>query len=442
MSFSRCLFQTLRPVFLIGIVVVVSACGGGGGSASPPFVPADSFRAIVVSSGTIHAGGTDYPYQLLRLEVTGKDPSFAQWMPQPGAAQAPAVMLTDPYGHIVWNGDLPPSSLDLIRSPEDVFNDAFVYLINGFSVLNVFGRFYTEGNIQNDVDDMVAGLQYLGRHEGVMQDRIAVSGGSWGGFEALWAAARAPRSAVPRVGVALFPVSDFEDLMNYVVNDIPATIVDPDKRFQYFNFFAPYVQRINGTAQAEGYGRWTRGYLLANLQTDFLVVHDQWDTLIPFGHSWDLVAQSGGRVHGLWFFKGSEVDLNALPFGYAHGDLQAQDSLGTPFSFPVSLTLSLAYLINGIALPDQVIFNGFDPDALAAFVQYLKTYKDGGVDMEWAAPRLLDLADDRVRLINMDTANDVRFGDAETARILNEVWGTALDEDNVRSALAAGLPPY
>jgi len=402
--------------------------------------PPDSFRAVVVGSGTISNDGTDYPYQLLRLEFDGKEPSYAQWFPHPDGKDAPAVMLTDPYGQITWNGDVLPEGADE-RTPEAVFLDANIYLINGFSALNVFGRYYAGGDIRNEVDDMVAGLRFLAQAPRVMRDRIAVYGGSWGGFESVYASAHAPEGAVPRVGVALYPVSDFQEFMHYLTVDIPL-IENEEKRNQYINFFAPFVERINAGTGGD-YSRWTRAYLLSRLRTPYLVLHDQWDTLIPYQHSKDLADQSAGMVRGIWFLKGSAADLNALPYGYGHGDLQLKDGGGTQYSMPMYLTLSLAYLLKELALPEQIIINGYDPDALDDFVAYLKTYKDGAeYDMEWAAPRLLDLADARVYLVNMDDPDDVITGAEAVAGAINAAWGTSLTMDTVRGALANGLPPY
>lgn len=429
----------LRGVGLAVGLLLALACGGGG---SPGPLP-DSFRSVVVSAGSINANGTDYPYQLLRLERDGKAPAFAQWFPHPAGTDAPAVLLTDPYGGITWNGDVPPVGADLLRPPRRVFDDAQIYLINGFSVINVFGRFYTGGDIQNEVDDMVAGLQFLARTPHVMKDRVAITGGSWGGFESLFAAADAPGNLIPRVGVALYPVSDVARLIEYVHTVIP-TITDEAKRQQYVQFFAPYEARAYAATQGD-YTHWTRASLLSRLRTPFLVVHDAWDTLIPFQHTFDLVAQSGGLVQGAWFHQDTPLDLNALPYGTGHGPLQVQDSTGTAYSMPMYLTLSLSYLMKGIALPEQSLINAYDPDALNAYVAHLKACKDRGVDMEWAAPRLLDLADPRVYLFNMDDPGNpalVRKGEAEVARVLNETWGTSLNETTVRGALAKGLPPY
>ena len=160
-------------------------------------------------------------------------------------------MLTDPYGYITWNGDtLPEGAVE--RTPGAVFLDAHIYLMNGFSAINVFGRYYAGGDIQNEVDDMVAGLRFLAQAPRVMRDRIAVTGGSWGGFESLYASAHAPDGAVPRVGVALYPPSDFQEFMHYLTVDIPA-MDNEEKRNQYISFFAPFVERINAGTKGDQY---------------------------------------------------------------------------------------------------------------------------------------------------------------------------------------------
>lgn len=424
----------ILKIFLISCVLFFSGCSGGSVSQG------NSFKVVVLGSGTVTRDSVEYPYQLLRIEVPGKEDSYAQWLPANGGSDSPAVMLTDPYGGITWNGDNPDPVKVYIRTPQNVFDDAFIYLLNGFSVLNVFGRFYAEGDIQNDVDDMVAGLMFLARQPGVMKDHIAVSGGSWGGFESLYASAHAPDDAVPRVGVALYPVSEFYNFHDYITSYISSVITDVTKRNQYIDFFLPYAQRIEAAADGD-YSLWTHSYLLSKLRTPYLVVHDQWDTLIPFNYSTDLVSASSGKVQGIWFLKGSAVDLNSLPYGYSHGDLQIKNSANVEYGFAVYLTLSLAYLLRGNALETQVIYNLYDQDALLDFILYLKTYKDSGTDMEWAAARLLDLADERVLLYNMDSGAWTA-GETVVSQVINTVWGTELDGSNVRAYLATGLPPY
>lgn len=152
-------------------------------------------------------GGTGHPVELLTLTFPGRDTTYAQWMPVRllDGGVAPALLLTKPYDGIAWPNDardrrwaaqgagLHPdvdgpgagtSPESIVYSPltiEAQADEAAFYALHGISTLAVYGRFYAGGSIQNDVDDMVTGLEFLAREPGVDRSRIGIQGGSWGG---------------------------------------------------------------------------------------------------------------------------------------------------------------------------------------------------------------------------------------------------------------------
>ncbi len=66
-----------------------------------------------------------------------------------------------------------------------------MHLWNDASVLVVFGRFYAGGSVRDDVADMAAGMWLAAELPSTDRTRIGLWGGSWGGFEALFAAQQA-----------------------------------------------------------------------------------------------------------------------------------------------------------------------------------------------------------------------------------------------------------
>ncbi|MBN1533251.1 MAG: prolyl oligopeptidase family serine peptidase [Spirochaetes bacterium] len=422
--------HTIRAMAALLLLGALSC--GDAGTAALPLSGGAGLPATVLGSGAVTDGGTDWTYYLLRLQEEGKEPSYAIWFPAGSGTTRPAVMVTMPYEGVTWDGDTPPASD--IHDMQYYFQTAQFYLFHDFGVLEVFGRFYTGGSIGNEVEDMVMGLQFLENASGVDRGRIGIHGASWGGFEALYAAANAPAGAVPKAGVAFYPPSDFQSQMGYIENGIP-TIADEAMRAYYSGFFVPHTERIRATVgDPADYSGWTADNLLSTLATPFLVLHDQWDSLVPFTQSQYLVDHSGGLVEPVWYYHPSPYDVTALASFTGHGDLRGG------FSFPMSHTLAYTYLTSRIADPDQFVYTLYDDAALADFMNYLREYQClHSRDMSWAAPRLLDLADPRVIMLEIDTG-DFQFGASVVAAAVNAEWGTSYSAADIGAALAAGLP--
>ncbi len=306
------------------------------------------------------------------------------------------------------------------------------FRMHEMGVLYVFGRFYAEGNIQNDVDDMTAGLKFFERENLVDNDRIAVYGSSRGGFEALYGAAHAPIDAVPVAGVAIYPLSNFEEWANYV-NNFPNLISDQDKVNEWTDFSLPYQDRVfNTTGGAPGnqgadYSDWNTQGLIAKLETPFLVIHEMWDTLVPFGMSEKLVNESSGNVEPVWFFHEDPLDYDTHDL--SHGEIS-----------DVYYTFAFVYILTKTILPSQNITALFNPDDFHAFMQYIHKFQDDGYDMKWIVPRLLELTDDRIIMYNTLTGN-MSTGKALIVQEINTVWGLNINEDDIAGLFAEGNLP-
>ena len=270
---------------------------------------------LVIREGKVFNNGRWYPYQLLRLEGRNT-PSYAVYFPR---SKTETVLLTRPYTAINWTGE----EVDLFQSNTasvgQILDDSMVYVINGFTVLNVFARFYTGGDIQNDIDDITAGIDFLSGKT----DKIGISGGSWGGFEALYGAANA--SLKPAAGVAYYPPSDMESWYNWTVGTGES-------------FFSPYRGRIDAAANGD-FSRWSHEYLAENLETEFLLVHAPQDTLVPIQQSQNLAAMSE-RIH-LFTMQRESAPLS-------HGELAGD------YTIPIDTTISTAYLMSKLSA-DEIL---------------------------------------------------------------------------------------
>lgn len=447
----------------------MAGCGKKSGNslmALAPFLPGSCPELVprtgvtVVDSGSAWIERDWHCYYLLKLDYDGKDSAYAMWIPPLAGGVKPAVVLTRPYDYIKWNGDSVPSGVPVTSNAQNVSNAA-MFLLNGCGVLYVYERFQTGGSIQNDVDDTVAGLRFLNESAVADTSKIGIWGGSWGGFEALYGAAYASDGGgvTPAAGIAFFPPSDFNDWVDYVENPAGAIpnsvpdITDAAKRDAYENFFVGesndrYVKRIK---DATGLETWTGAALLLKLTTPFMVVHDEWDTLVPFEESVALAADAG--ITPLFFYQEPPRNLNELPYGWGHGELRMyrfDNNLNTMvakegYVFGIANTLASAYLFTRIAADDRAragnpLLVGYEKTALNDFIGYIRDIKcSGRDDAPWAAKLLQDCADERVLMIEMSDGT-YGYGDEIIAKAFSDAnwggtsYGTA---STVRDALGA-----
>ncbi|WP_163990753.1 alpha/beta hydrolase family protein [Pyxidicoccus caerfyrddinensis] len=427
--------------------------------AGRPALAADGDLGVtVLGTGQAVFGDQVWPYQLLRLQEPGKAPTYAQWFPPRQSGVSPTMMLTRPYDGISWSGEavdakwaargtgLHPDDSEphyhagsssisyALAPPEYIAAEAFYYLFHDFGVLAVFGRFYAGGDIQNDRDDMHAGLRFLAQAPGVDRSRIGIHGGSWGGFEALYAAADAPAESRPRVGVALFPLSDFAREVDYLFNVLPTRVTDPAKLGQYATFFEPYLRRIlatTGEPPGWDFSRWTREHLASKLSVPFLVLHEDWDTLVPVEQTQTLAALAGPRITPLYFQHWDPVDWNSRDL--SHGPLTAT-------YWSVVETVSLGHLLTDLGRPTQFLIVPFTEQTLATWLWDVRVLQWIGRDVRAVAPLLRELMDPRVFLFEPSTSKVVAGADWVTAMV-NALWGTQYTAAQLRDALSVGLPP-
>ncbi len=235
------------------------------------------FTTTLLDAGTLLFNGTAYRYQLLRFEVEGKAPSYGQYFPPPDGGPGPIVVVTQPYAAAAWSGEEVDSRWaakatmyalypdtdcpgfdggdSIIYQPmtvADGVGQSFIYLYHGLGVLQVFERFYAGGSIQNDVDDTTAAFRFLAEEPTVKKDEVAIFGGSWGGFEAVYGAMRAPAAVRPKLGLVAYPLTDFEVQEHYLthLNERFTTVAARDTMT---HFFAPYRRRIAASTATQGF---------------------------------------------------------------------------------------------------------------------------------------------------------------------------------------------
>lgn len=453
--------------WLISCALVLSACppptptedGGVERDAGEVVDAGGSFVVTRLDAGVLD-GGAPVRYELLKLQVGTHAAAYAQWMPAVSAdgGLAPVLLLTRPYDGIAWTGedvdarwfskgtglfpdvDSPdaPANPGVISyvpiTPQREVDDTFIWRLHAVSVLSVYGRFYAGGSIQNDVDDMVAGLEFLAREPGVDTSRIGIFGGSWGGFEAVYGAAYAPENATPKVGVALYPLTDFASEVDFVTRVMPGRYTLPASISANEAFFAPYLRRIEATTgglpDAGGdYSRFDVDAVASRLRTPFLFVHDSYDTLVDVAQTERLVAAQPTLISPLYLRHAAPPNWDMELTN--HGSAVAMYGGG---AVPFVVARLLRALHDG-----PVIYVPFD----GSFLQLLTFARDqqrAGASYAELAARLRELLDPRVVLVNV--VDGAQYpGPEGVALAVNLVWGTTFTAATIDAALASGLPP-
>lgn len=455
--------STLALLFACPPVTTTDDAGGGGDSGTVTYdAGSNTFTVTRLDGGFIDAGAP-VAYELLRLQVGDRAPAYAQWMPatSPDGGLAPVLLVTRPYDGIGWTGEEvdqrwasqgngffpdvdspgapanPGSIVYTGISPQREVDETFIWRLHDVSVLSVYGRFYAGGSIQNDVDDMVAGLEFLAREPGVDTARIGIFGGSWGGFEAVYGAAFAPERATPKVGVALYPLTDFAAEVDFITRVMPQRYTLPASRDANEAFFAPYLRRVVATTgdvpDAGGdFSGFDVNAVASRLRTPFLILHEDFDTLVDVTQTERLVAAKPALVSPLYLRHATGPQPNWDSELTNHGSAFAAFGGGGTLPFIVARLL--------LALHDgPVVYVPYDGNFLT-LLTFVRDQQRAGAPYPEFAARLRELLDPRVVLVNVGDGSQIRGVDGITVAV-NHVWGTSYTPATIDAALAAGLPP-
>ena len=200
----------------------------------------------------------------------------------------------------------------------------------------MYGRFYAGGDVRDDVADMAAGMAFVAERPEVDPARVGVFGGSWGGFEALYAAAHADPRRPATVVSAMFPPTDFAGMYDHATTRTGAAR----------DFMVPYVRRIvaaTGGPPATGdYAGLRATDLCAGLPADTLLLHDEHDNLVPLAQS-QAVATGCGAALVTWPRTGA-ID----PAAVSHGPLLTDEPyvIAMPSVMPVAMAMSRASFVS------------------------------------------------------------------------------------------------
>jgi len=325
------------------------------------------------------------------------------------------------------------------------FNAAtgLIYLINEFNVLFVYGRYYAGGDINNDIEDMIAGLRFLGTQSNVDSTKIGITGKSWGGFEALYAALYAPDNVKPAVVVPVYPVIDFSRFTSFIDSELPALISNTVLE-QYNQFYDPFLRRMHahlGQKPTTNYTGYTINDLSARLTMPMLIPHDDddddADTILPAQNSHQLVSDNA-LAEGFWYTRSKPGTVPWETVITSHGKIN-----NTIVSSAYE-TFTSQFMMKRLANTEDSIVLVYGQQDMLQFFNTIKTYQMTGLSVSWLTPRLIELCDSRVQMYDLTpepNKQNVISGALFVAQWLNLVWNRNLtDLDVEQFLLTNGLP--
>ena len=461
----------MRIFSLFALVLSFIACSNGGGGNSNSGNQ-NTASGTVLFTGQYNNGGQSFTYQNLRLDNKLGGYAYAQFFKSTLPGKRPVIVLTKPYAGINWTGEAldnrwdsqyssylaggntasmcvadvdgpfyEPSNTALIcyyqESAHQAGDEAYIFLLNNFSVLVSYGRFYAGGSVANDVEDTVAGLRYLGTRDDVDTSRIGITGASWGGFEALYGALKAPMNVKPAVAVPAFPVTDFSLLESFIRNDLDNLVSAPVLAY-YLSFYDPYVRRLyasTGLPPAANYSGYTFADLDPKVDIEMLIPQDDADTIIPAQFAHQFVANHPDWISGFWYTRSNTVPWETVPV--SHGAIDAATV------FQPYLTFSTTFMMLRLADSNQNVLIAYGDQDMQQFFDNIFTYQTEARDLSWLVARLIDLTGSHVMMADITPGSIIpnASGAKRVADWLNSRWGTMLTETNVHQWLIDnGLP--
>lgn len=450
--------RAARVAVWLSATLVSAACGenpqpgqDGGPDATPTDAALDagSYGAAALGSSSITEDGRTWTETRYRVTRPDGEATYVQWIPSDRTGPRPVVVMTMPYAGIDWTGDaldtrwagyLTTAGLHLdVDGPDfdgttlvyyeptsiaGAFDGSRIHRLNDFSVLLVYGRFYAGGDVRDDIADMAAGMWFVAEQANVDRTRIGTFGGSWGGFEALYAAVHADARAPASVVAAMYPPSD---LFTWYQHAITRTGGARDGLQGHLH------RLLAATGGPPGVGDYSGLHaddLCARLPAQTLLLHDAVDNLVPITQSQALATVCGSTV--LAWPRATAID----PADPTHGPI-----LDEPIPQSV-FTYATAYLHLRLARPDQTaILEIYHPTSMRTHLGLARAAQLRGAAVTDVAPRLLDLADPRMYLVDVTALPaTLRTGASVVAELVNAVWGTSYTEATIRGALAVGLP--
>ena len=410
----------------------------------------------------------DKTFKTTQYKLTPKDGSaalYVQWVSN-CTYKCPTVVIANPYSGIDWTDDpidqqwvqkpnaysgifvndsLGPqnSSIDAslgnlffqAQTPEQTASMGALFLTNNVSVLIINNRFYRGRNLKIYVDEFKKATQYFIENNYINADQMAFWGASLGGFITAYASIQTPYP--PKALAVLTPLLDLKK--QYLYTDAVLGYSNKsDVQFAYQDFFAPYKRRIldftkdTPSVNPHAYEPYTLNYLAQNLKSDFLTIHDTWDTLVPVDQSLDLTnALIAKNKNVTLIVHQHATSINWDTFKRDH----AQTDLNEGYTNENSYLFYTSFILNRVLPMTQNKVLLYDFNKVSKMLVEIKASENRGQNIKWIKGSFSELCSTNNSLVDYTHTIGTITGRYFVQQAMKNIWGLDKPEDIICSEM-------
>lgn len=458
-------------VFISLLIPTFFAFGCNRGSS--PEDPNAPYYNEEITTKTIEAGTLgSSPFEKLEIQWSPTDSTFALWLETtlPTAPNGVALVVL-PYNLVKWSSDKKDQSWiekfrdrwghffeELTASEEDLSSNEILgaesqipsqqsirfpiisqsdfelsgvvepLLINGYSVLIVFPRFYQGRSLKKESRDIQASLRFIAKLPTEKRKQVLALSESWGSSTLLAALSSKKDLGTPITAMALtspwLPPSIQKEYSKFIrEQNLPSA-----QKQELYSRLLPMARKqrlspeVAQLLEAES--------LNTKLTTPTLLLQDETDTLapIPYLRKWTHGLDS---VETLWLKSPNyQFNLNGAPISHGlPGSSQSASTTTVSYQKQVGALFTLSFLFANSTRGSFPWSIPYSPNALEKFLTLTRAKEElpnRPAELKSIAKRLLALASRDFVLFDSITLQGKKYGDEWLVYHLNRVWGLNL----------------
>jgi len=285
---------------------------------------------------------------------------------------------------------------------------------NGYDVLYVYHRFYAGRYADAYVQDVMDAIAWLKSKNPTEQ--IGLLGFSLGGFISSQVAARAQSGDLKAVAL-ISPLLSWPQQALYL-NDLNTLITDTMNRQGYLDFFEPYTRRFSNPESNLDIPRFS---------IETLMIHDQWDTLVPIAQAEAFQTLNTSNVTFLKHFHSTDIDYATMDREHFQKNVGQNSENVQPFY--------LAFLFNRIAPNSDTKFVLYTQESMDKVFSEMHTQKLDGKDIIGFQKALKEMCKNYFLMYDTSKLAAPETGPTYLARKINQVWGLSQTPTSICSYL-------
>lgn len=285
------------------------------------------------------------------------------------------------------------------------------FSLNDYNVLYVYHRFYAGRHVNHYVDDFVEAVKWVKSQNS--SDEIGLLGLSLGGFIVSQAAQKLPSENVKAL-LLISPLLSWPMQTQYLAR-LNTLIPDPSKRSEYLDFFEPYERRFSNSDSSH--------LSMAVLKIPALLIHDEWDTLVPIEQADELEKTSQTFLTYVKHLHNNPIDYSTMLKDHQQPS-EGQNSENI-------LPFYLSYFFNRVGASTQNKYVVYTQASMDKLFSEMRTQSQAGRDVSGFQKGLREMCRPAFTFWESNQANVSESGPAYLTRKLNTVWGLAESEATI-----------